>query len=134
MNKKEVNINPDKLSDLEKFLFVLVEEDVDLCRKVSNGNPILDEYIDDAIKVSQDEKFLKEYNKELVEQEKRDSIYLEGKEKGMYIQQRRTAISMLQRKIDKKIVCECTNLHMEEIEIIIKIMNDKELLAKYNLL
>ncbi len=134
MKLTEFNLDPDKLSELEKFLFVLVEEDVDLCRKVSNGNPILDEYIDDAIKVSQDEEFLKEYNKELAEQEKNDAIYSEGKEKGIYIQQRRTAIEMLKRKINKKIVHECTNLPMEEIEMIIKIINDKDLLAKFGLL
>lgn len=52
LRKKYETEGIESLSEAERFLLVLIEEDIEKAKKIAKGNPIMEEYIKDVIKIN----------------------------------------------------------------------------------
>jgi len=113
----------DNLSELERFLLIMCETDIDKCRKLAKGNKIMEEFIDEAIYVSQHE-ILEDYNNEVREmQEMKRQGYDVGRndgyddvETGERNKQLEIARNLLNNNVSIDIIINSTGLTKEEIE------------------
>ena len=78
--RKEVINRGKGLSDWERFLLVMIEPNIEVARSLSNGDPLMEEYINEAIEVSNSEEFKKEYAKEVARRQAEAEKDLEDQE------------------------------------------------------
>ena len=86
---------------------------------ITKGDRIMEEYVKESIKASQDEEVIGLYDKELHLEKLRLSELKEAREKGIEQEKIEIAKSMLSKNIDISVISECTGLAKEEIEELI---------------
>ncbi len=120
LREKMYNLGIGSLDEKERYLLTLIEQEIKLSKELSKGDKIMEEYVDEAEKVSYERGFGESYDKlyALEEQAKRDG-YEEGKEKGYKEGEKKSiskiALSMMKKNIDIDTINECTGLSKEEI-------------------
>ena len=103
--------NNDVLSELEKFILVMCEEDISISKKISEGNEIMNEYIDDAEYVSEEVML----NTMTIE-EKNDLVNWDIKRRAKKEEKEEIAKKMLQDNIDFDTIMKYTNLSKEDLQ------------------
>ncbi len=106
LRKKCYTKGIESLEEIEKYLFVLIEKDIEEARRVGGNIEIMEEYIEEAIEVGEENTFGESYDKE-------EALIDYGEQK----KQMEIAKKMLQMK-DLKIeqISEATGLDIETIE------------------
>ena len=130
--------NKDNLSDLEKFILVMCEQDINLSKDLGKGNEIMEDFVDDAVYASNDE-VLDIYDAEVIKQMEMQDMKRQGLsegydagrndgydagieqgieqgiETGERNKQLEIAKNMLNKNIDIETIISCTGLTKEEI-------------------
>ena len=124
LRKKCYTDNIEDLSELERFILILVERSIELSKKLGKGNKIMENYINDAAMASGDEILLEAYDKEwaLKDLGRRDG-YKKGLDEGIIlgieqgIEKNKIEIvkNMLDKNLDINLITEITGLSIEEI-------------------
>ena len=128
LRKKWYTKGKESLSEREKFILALVEEDIDKLKEFGKEDIVMDEYIKEAEDVSFEGTIGESYDKEwaLKDQALRDG-YLEGREEGIKdgreegikegIKEGKTEIAMVMKKnnVDIDKIAMYTGLSEEEI-------------------
>ena len=109
--------NKEKLNVLERLLLAFNEEEN--LSDITKGDRIMEEYVKESIKASQDEEVIGLYDKELHLEKLRLSELKEAREKGIEQEKIEIAKNMLSKNIDISVISECTGLAKEEIEELI---------------
>ena len=108
--KCKINFN------IKKKLAKIEEENLS---DITKGDRIMEEYVKESIKASQDEEVIGLYDKELHLEKLRLSELKEAREKGIEQEKIEIAKSMLSKNIDISVISECTGLAKEKIEELI---------------
>ena len=62
--KKWYTSGIESLTEEERFLLVMIEPDVEKAKLLAKGDKIMEEYVEESLKVSQDDDLLEAYDKE----------------------------------------------------------------------
>ena len=119
LNDKKSNTFNEKCKinfNIKKKLAKIEEENLS---DITKGDRIMEEYVKESIKASQDEEVIGLYDKELHLEKLRLSELKEAREKGIEQEKIEIAKSMLSKNIDISVISECTGLAKEEIEELI---------------
>ena len=108
--KCKINFN------IKKKLAKIEEENLS---DITKGDRIMEEYVKESIKASQDEEVIGLYDKELHLEKLRLSELKEAREKGIEQEKIEIAKNMLSKNIDISVISECTGLAKEKIEELI---------------
>ena len=108
--KCKINFN------IKKKLAKIEEENLS---DITKGDRIMEEYVKESIKASQDEEVIGLYDKELHLEKLRLSELKEAREKGLEQEKIEIAKNMLSKNIDISVISECTGLAKEKIEELI---------------
>ena len=103
--------NNDILNELEKFILVMCEEDISISKKISEGNEIMNEYIDDAEYVSEEVML----NTMTIE-EKNDLVNWDIKRMAKLEEKEEIAKKMLQDNVDFDTIIKYTNISKEDLQ------------------
>ena len=105
----------EKLTECEKYLIALVEEDIEKLKEFGDDE-IMSEYIKEAEDVSFESSIGEAYDKELAlkEEARKDGIKM-GLEQGSLSEKHKIAKSLLEKNVDINIISESTGLSIEEI-------------------
>ena len=114
--------NKDNLSELEKFILVMCEQDINLSKDLGKGYEIMEDFVDDAIYASNDE-VLDIYDAEVIKQMemqdmKRQGLsegYNAGVDAGERNKQLEIAKNMLNDNMPIDVIIKYTNLTEDEI-------------------
>ena len=132
LRKKWYTVGIENLSEDEKFLLTLVETNTESLLKFGKDNDIMEEYINDALKVSKSEQLLEAYDKEwaLKDEGKREGFhegfedgfqdgfqdgFAEGLVKGVQEKQMEFICNMLTKGMGLSLISEITGLEEQEI-------------------
>ena len=119
LNDKKSNTFNEKCKinfNIKKKLAKIEEENLS---DITKGDRIMEEYVKESIKASQDEEVIGLYDKELHLEKLRLSELKEAREKGIEQEKIEIAKNMLSKNIDISVISECTGLAKEEIEELI---------------
>ena len=114
--------NKEELSELEKFILVMCEQDINLSKNLGKGNEIMEDFVDDAVYASNDE-VLDIYDAEVIKQMEMqdmkrqgyDAGIEQGIETGEKNKQLEIAKNMLNDNMPIDIIIKYTNLTENEI-------------------
>ena len=128
LRKKWYTTGIESLSEREKFILALVEENLKELEKIKEEDIVMDEYIKEAEDVSFESGIGESYDKEwaLKDQALRDGYeegkelgkeegIREGKKEGSLAKAKEIAKLLLEKNIDINTISECTGLSTEEI-------------------
>ena len=107
------------LSDLEKYLLLLVETSISESKKLAKGDIIMEDYIEDAIDSTQDEWFGEAYDKEWA---LKDQGFREGIERGIEQKQNQIVKNLLERNYDLKEIANIVGLTEEKVNEIKEVL------------
>ena len=119
LNDKKSNTFNEKCKinfNIKKKLAKIEEENLS---DITKGDRIMEEYVKESIKASQDEEVIGLYDKELHLEKLRLSELKEAREKGIEQEKIEIAKNMLSKNIDISVISECTGLAKEKIEELI---------------
>ena len=118
-----------ELEESERYLLALVLPNVEDSLKMVEGEPIMKEYVEEAVEASDDDDLLESYDKEWAMKDlgKREGLELgrsegielgrsEGIELGRTTATNKIAMAMIKEKIPIETIMNVTNLSKEEIE------------------
>ena len=110
-----------ELEESERYLLALVLPNVEDSLKMVEGEPIMKEYVEEAVEASEDDELLESYDKEWAMKDlgKREGLELgrsEGIELGRTSATNKIAKAMIKEKIPMETIMNVTNLSKEEIE------------------
>ena len=121
LRKKCYTKGEGNLEEIEKYLFVLIEKDIEESRKIGRNNGIMEEYIDEAIEVGEVNILGESYDKEvealrevIIEQSEKKGIR-KGIKEGERKKQIEIAKEMLKDGLDRESIQKYTKLSMDEI-------------------
>ena len=120
LRKKCYTKGEGNLEEIEKYLFVLIEKDIEESRKIGRNNGIMEEYIDEAIEVGEVNTLGESYDKEealrevIIEQSEKKGIR-KGIKEGERKKQIEIAKEMLKDGLDRESIQKYTKLSMDEI-------------------
>ncbi len=104
------------LTGFERFILVMIEQDIEKARKLGGNDEFMNEYINEAIDVSRFAHLGEAYDKEWA---LKDEAFRDGISEGIEQQRNKEKIDMakkmLSKGIDIKDISEITGLSMEEI-------------------
>ena len=115
----------ESLTECEKYIIALVEEDMEKLKEFGDEDIVMSEYINEAEDVSFESSLGESYDKELAlkEEAKKDGIKIgieqgieQGIVQGSLSEKHKIAKSMLEKDMDINLISELTNLSKEEIE------------------
>ena len=106
--------NKEKLNVLERLLLAFNEEEN--LSDITKGDRIMEEYVKESIKASQDEEVIGLYDKELHLEKLRLSELKEAREKGIEQEKIEIVKNMLKDEVDISVISKYTGLPKEEIE------------------
>ena len=114
--------NKEELNELEKFILVMCEQNINLSKDLGKGYEIMEDFVDDAVYASSDE-VLDIYDAEVIKQMEMqdmkkqgyDTGIAHGIETGEKNKQHEIARNMLNKNIDIETIISCTGLSLEEI-------------------
>ncbi len=117
IRKKWYTSGVESLTELERVLLTLIEKNIEVSKELGKGDPIMEEYIEEAIQVSKDESFGEAYDKEwaLLDQGRRDG-FEDGKNVGKEEEKAEIVQKMLKEKMDINLIMKVTGLTKKEIE------------------
>ena len=104
-------LGTEKLTEEEKYILALVEEDIEKLEELGSEDKVMKEYIKEAEKVSFENKLGESYDKELALKE---AFY----EEGALSTKKEIAKSMLNKSMNVDLISELTGLSIDEIESI----------------
>ena len=105
--------NKEKLNVLERLLLAFNEEEN--LSDITKGDRIMEEYVKESIKASQDEEVIGLYDKELHLEKLRLSELKEAREKGIEQEKIEIVKNMLEENIPIDSIIKCTGLSKKEI-------------------
>jgi len=110
--------NKDELSELEKFILVMCEQNINLSKELGKGNEIMEDFVDDAVYASNDE-VLDIYDAEVIKQMEMQDMkkqgLSEGYDAGERNKQLEIAKNLLNNNVSIDIIINSTGLTKEEI-------------------
>jgi len=110
--------NKEELSELEKFILVMCEQNINLSKDLGKGNEIMEDFVDDAVYASNDE-VLDIYDAEVIKQMEMQDMKRQGIEQGIETGERNKQLeiarNMLNDKMPIDIIMKYTNLTENEI-------------------
>ena len=112
--KKWYTSGIESLTEEERFLLVMIEPDVEKAKLLAKGDKIMEEYVEESLKVSQDDDLLEAYDKEWAI---KDQSFRDGREEGIEQTKNEIAKKMFEKKCDIKSIMEFTGLSKEKIEL-----------------
>jgi len=111
--------NKNELNELEKFILVMCEQNINLSKDLGKGYEIMEDFVDDAVYASNDE-VLDIYDAEVIKQMEMQDMkkqgLSEGYDAGERNKQLEIAKNMLSKNIDIETIISCTGLSKKEIE------------------
>ena len=112
---KEICYNKDirELDELERVLLTIYSEDIKKSKEFGGEIEVMEEYVNEAEKISQNEDFIEVYDKE---REYKSIGYDMGMEDGHTEAIREIALNMLNDNIDSETISKYTNLSLDEIQ------------------
>ena len=108
LRKKWYTLGTEGLNELEKYLLMIYEDDIEETKKLKGDLPIMKEYMSDAIDASHDKNIREIYDKELLVQE----VYKEEAVKETKLE---IARNMLKDNLPIETISKYTNLTIDEI-------------------
>lgn len=116
MRKKWYTTGIESLTEAERFILTLIEQNLEDSKELGKGAHIMEEYIQEAIEVGEDFSFGESYDKEwaMREQEHRDG-FEEGIQQGIQQKQVEIVKNMLKKNLPIDTIMEITGLSEEEI-------------------
>ena len=119
--KKWYTSGVESLTEEERFLLVLVIPDINIALDIGKDFEIMEEYINEAIEVTNDEDFKdffsKEWDiKEAAYDDGKEDGYLDGKKEGILENKKEIVKKMLKENADINFIMKVTDLSKEEIE------------------
>ena len=138
LRKKCYNQGKESLTEKERYILGLVEQDKDFSKEIGKDMDIVIDYVDEAGNVTKGTNFGEAYDKEwaLKDQGKREGIKI-GKKEGIQIGKRegiqigkREGIreitwNLYQNGVDTHLILKSTNLSKEELDDIIKMKTEE---------
>ena len=115
-NIRKKYYNKEKLSELDKVMLVLNEDDDEKLSKLYKGESVMEDYVKDAKDASISDDVVGLYDKELHEELLRNTELYNAERKGKESEIRKTIKRMLSKKVDIDLISEYTGLTKEEIE------------------
>ena len=115
LRKKWYTKGVKSLTEEERFLLTLIEPSIKDSLELGKGNPLMEEYIKEAIESSEDIILQEAYDKEWA---LKDEGVRDGMEKGILL----VAKNLLKKEVDIEIIMETTGLTKEKI---LEIMYEK---------
>lgn len=120
LRKKWYTIGIENLSEDEKFLLALVETKVEDLLEFGKDNDIMEDYINEALRASHNERLLESYDKEwaLKDEGKREGFeegFDNGIKQGFREKQNEIIHNMLIKNIELSLISEITGLEEQEI-------------------
>ena len=111
----------ESLTECEKYIIALVEEDMEKLKEFGDEDIVMSEYINEAEDVSFESSLGESYDKELAlkEEAKKDGIKIgieQGIEQGSLSEKHKIAKSLLENGADIELISKCTGLSLEEIK------------------
>ena len=105
------------LSELERYLMVLIETDVAYAKKLGKGRKIMEDYIKEAEDAVLKDDLLRSYDKELAygDERFREGI-IEGEKSGKIQKEREIIKTMLEKRLTDEEIMEYTNCTKELLE------------------
>ena len=113
LRKKCYTMGREKLSEEEKYLLGLVEEDKEFSKSIGGDLDIMIEYVNEAGEVTMGTNFGESYDKEWALQ---DQGRREGIEEGRITEKKELALKMCKENIDINVISRITGLTIEEIK------------------
>lgn len=116
LRKKWYTTGIESLTEAERFILTLIEQNLEDSKELGKGAHIMEEYIQEAIEVGEDFSFGESYDKEwaMREQEHRDG-FEEGIQQGIQQKQVEIVKNMLKKNLPIDTIMEITGLSEEEI-------------------
>lgn len=116
LRKKWYTEGVESLNEFERYLLTLIEQDIDSSKELSKGDELMEEFVEEAVKASEDGYLGEAYDKEWAlkewgRQEGHEEGYAEGHEDG----KREIVLKMLEEKLTLDIISRIANLSKEEI-------------------
>jgi len=113
-----------ELSELERYLMVLIEKDIAYAKKIGKGRKIMEKYIEEAEEAVLGEDLLRSYDKELAygEEQFREGK-IEGKEEGKEQKEKEIIRTMLEKGLTDEEIMEytlCTKELLEKLKALEK--------------
>ena len=110
-----------ELKESERYLLALVLPNIEDSLKMVEGEPIMKEYIEEAIEASDDDDLLESYDKEWAMKDlgKREGIEL-GRSEGEQIATNKIVKAMIKEKIPIRTIMNITNLSEKELLLLKK--------------
>ena len=115
--KKWYTKGSESLSECEKYIIALVEEDIEKLKEFGDEDIIMSEYIEEAEDVSFENSLGESYDKELAlkEESHKDGLK-EGKEEGSLSTKKEIAKALLKDNMDIELISKYTGLSTDEIK------------------
>ena len=99
----------ERLEEIEKYLFVLIEKNIEKAKRIGENIGIMEEYIEEIVEASETEEWGEAYNKE-------EALIDYGEQKGEQKKQLEIAYNLLKMKMPIEQISEATSLSIEEVE------------------
>ncbi len=99
----------ERLEEIEKYLFVLIEKNIEKAKRIGGNIGIMEEYIEEIVEASETEEWGEAYNKE-------EALIDYGEQKGEQKKQLEIAYNLLKMKMPIEQISEATSLSIEEVE------------------
>ena len=126
LRRKWYTKGEESLTEVERFLLTLVEQNIEDAVKLGKGDPLMEEYIKESIETSYEEDLREAYDKEWAI---KDQGIREGKEigkeigrkEGIIAEKKQIVKNMLKKNFDMETIIEITGLSEQEIQDILNL-------------
>ena len=117
LRKKWYTCGKKSLSELERYILALAEKDIETAKELGIGDEIMEDYVDESVKVCKEESFGESYDKEWALKDEWQRIGLQqGFEQGEKNKQIEIAKNLLKTSLTIEEISKATNLPINEIE------------------
>ena len=113
LRKKCYNLGKESLSEAEKYILALVEQDKEFSIDIGGDIDIMIEYVDDAGNVTMGTNFGESYDKEW-------ALKDQGRREGKIEEKKELALKLHELKVDNNIIIQATGLSIEELKNMVK--------------
>ena len=103
----------EKLEEVERYLLTLYSDSLTYSKRVSEGDEVMENYVDDVVRAESDKLVIEAYDKESVN---RDGAKEEGFREGAAKARIESAKRMLAKGYIENDISEITGLSKEEVE------------------
>ena len=127
IRKKWYNVGTEKLSELERFLLTIYEEDISKAKELGGKVKIMEDYVKEATMVSKDDDLIEAYDKEWSNYEGYKALGIkegfqqgieQGVKQGIKENKIETVKNMMKENIDMSTISKVTGLSIDEVKSI----------------